>query len=101
MPIGTRVFKGFAARFAVQQLNTRLALSALVEFRQSEQSGVRQPGQGDGRGGMRRTEGCGARKSQWQRVGGGRPVDPPRKPRRRSSSAAEAPPAGYGSRAAI
>jgi hypothetical protein len=28
------IFKGFAALFAVQRLNTALALSALVEFRQ-------------------------------------------------------------------
>src|SRR6266480_635672 len=46
MPLCGGIFKGSAARFAVQRLNTTLALSALVESRRSKQTARRCSGRG-------------------------------------------------------
>src|SRR5438105_9793418 len=47
MPLYGGFFKGFAALFAVQRLNTSLALSALVKYRQRTQTGRRYSGRGE------------------------------------------------------
>jgi hypothetical protein len=53
MTAGMGIFKGAAAPFAVQLLNTTLALLALVESRQWKQTARRYSGQGGRRSPLR------------------------------------------------